>query len=205
MQVTVVDYGSGNIGSVVNMLLALGHDAVVASTSDDLLKATKIILPGVGTFDSGMKRLLENGLVETLKQKALEEKTPMLGICLGMQLMTKGSEEGTMEGLGLIDAVTVRFDTKNYNTIRVPHTGWNTVHVEMENSLAASIESESRFYFVHGYHLANVAKEQIMFTTNYGYTFVSGVAKDNVFGVQFHPEKSHRFGMTLLKNFVENI
>ncbi len=206
MQVTVVDYGCGNLGSIANMLRVIGHTSVVTSDASEIAKANKLILPGVGSFDSGMQRLRESGLVEVLQQKVIKEKTPVLGICLGMQLMTAGSEEGTTRGLGWINATTIRFDAaKAQSSIRVPHMGWNTVERKLKNGITTDQLDDDRFYFVHGFHLHNVPTHQIMFTTEYGYEFVSGIAHENIFGVQFHPEKSHRFGMRLLKNFVENI
>jgi len=205
MTVTVVDYGMGNVGSIVNMLRRLGHAAIVTSDAETILKAEKLILPGVGAFNLGMKRLHEMGLVEALNQKVLVERTPVLGICLGLQLMAKGSTEGEAEGLGWVDANVVRFDAaKAVTPIRIPHMGWNIAKPIAGNGLIDAAGPQ-RFYFVHGYHLSGLAPEQTLCTTDYGYEFASGIASGNIFAVQFHPEKSHQFGMRLIKNFIEGI
>lgn len=165
--------------------------------------ADKIILPGVGAFDTGMKNLLRLGLISVIEEKVLKEKTPILGICLGMQLMTIKSEEGQMKGLGLINAVTKRFNlSEGY---RVPHMGWNTVSIQKKSKLFLGMENqENRFYFVHSYYVECFDKEDILTLTNYGISFVSSFERDNSLGLQFHPKKSHKFGMRLFKNFIEN-
>ncbi len=199
----IIDYGMGNLGSIRNMLKKIGHNAVVTSRTEDIVAADKIILPGVGAFDNGMRNLESRGLVRVLSDKVLREKVPILGICLGMQLMTKCSEEGTLPGLGWVDARTVRFrfdDTANQR--KVPHMGWNTVHVLKENRLFRGMDERTRFYFVHSYHVVLPDEGDVLTRTHYGFDFVSSYQRGNITGVQFHPEKSHKFGMQLLKNFM---
>lgn len=198
--VTIIDYGMGNLGSIANMIKKVGHKSIITSKMEEIQKATKLILPGVGSFDNGMKNLKEYGLVEILNQKVLAEKTPILGICLGMQLMTKSSEEGILSGLSWIDAETKRFVC---DILKIPHMGWNVIKHEKESKLFDDLESEKRYYFVHSYYVKTNHKEDILATTPYGFDFVSAFEKENILGVQFHPEKSHKFGMNLFKNFVE--
>ena len=200
MSIVIVDYHVGNIGSIQNMLKRIGVVSVVSSDKEIILKSTKLILPGVGAFDAGMSKLGELKLIDVLKEKAYHQKTPILGICLGMQILTKGSEEGSCDGLGIVNARTIKFEKNN---LKVPHMGWNLIKPEIENKLLEGLDNNSRFYFVHSYHTVCEEKENILATTFYGDTFVSALANDNVFGVQFHPEKSHKFGMKLLKNFCE--
>lgn len=200
----IVDYGMGNLGSICNMLKKIGASGIIASTPQDIEKADKLILPGVGAFDNGIKNLHQRGLVPVLEQKVLSRKTPILGICLGMQLFTKRSEEGRLEGLGWIEGETIRFQFDGAHAhLKVPHMGWNTVQVVQKDVLYAAGQEEWRFYFAHSYHVVCPA-EHILTRTNYGYDFVSSLRKDNISGVQFHPEKSHKFGMALLKNFVQS-
>jgi glutamine amidotransferase len=199
--IVVVDYGMGNVGSILNMLRKIGAPACVASGGDALAKADKIVLPGVGAFDAAMGRLAELDIIPLLNQKVLAEKTPILGICLGMQLLTTSSEEGTLPGLGWLNARTVRFNFKASPSLRVPHMGWNEVKPQAVGDLWSSLDEAPRFYFVHSYHLVCDDPADVMGTTQHGYEFVSAVRKDNIRGTQFHPEKSHRFGLQLLQNF----
>ena len=200
--IIIIDYQVGNLVSISNMLKRAGSNSVISSNVDLIAKASKLILPGVGSFDYGMKKLKETGLIEILNQKALVDKIPVLGICLGMQLMTKHSEEGDKEGLGWIDANTVKFDFKEqHNDYKVPHMGWNEVNNIQNNGLFNEL-NESRFYFVHSYFVKCNDSKNIMCTTNYGFEFISGILKDNIMGVQFHPEKSHKYGMQLMTNFI---
>ena len=196
--------GLGNTGSISNMLKKIGANSVIASDISMIEKSEKLILPGVGSFDSGMTNLVQEGLLEVLNKKVIGEKIPILGICLGMQLFTKKSEEGNLQGLGWIDAQTIRFkfDEKN-NNLKIPHMGWNTVYLKKENQLFREMFAEPRFYFVHSYHVVCNNEQNILTTTHHGYEFVSSIQKDNIMGVQFHPEKSHKFGMKLLRNFAE--
>jgi glutamine amidotransferase len=198
--IVVIDYGMGNLGSIANMIKKVGHKCIITSDLEEIKKATNLILPGVGSFDNGMRNLAELGMIEVLSQKILIEKTPILGICLGMQLMTKSSEEGILAGLGWIDAQTKKFVS---DTLKIPHMGWNIVKHQKESKLFDECESEKRFYFVHSYCVSCNQKVDILTNTNYTQDFVSSFEKENVVGVQFHPEKSHKFGMQLLKNFID--
>lgn len=199
--IAVIDYGVGNIGSVMNMFRKIGTTDVIFTSDEKIIrKADKLLLPGVGAFDRGMQSLKDSGLVPLLKESVLEEKKPLLGICLGMQLLTKGSEEGQLEGLGLIDADTVAFSFPQGSPYKVPHMGWNQVKVEKENPLLAE-EDVARFYFVHSYYVKCHNPSDILGTTTYGIPFTCAVQHGNIMGTQFHPEKSHRYGMQLLKKF----
>lgn len=198
--IVIVDYGMGNLGSIVNMIKKVGHTCLISSDLEDIKQATKLIFPGVGSFDNGMRNLKELDMIKVLNQKVLVEKIPILGICLGMQLMTKTSEEGTSSGLGWINAQTKKFVS---DTLKIPHMGWNIINHQKESKLFDENESEKRFYFVHSYYVTCESKEDILTYTNYGHTFVSSFEKENILGVQFHPEKSHNFGMKLVKNFME--
>ena len=202
--IVIVDYGMGNLGSILNMLKKIGVSARVSSDTHEIEAAEKLILPGVGAFDTGMLRLRELGLLEILDSKAFVHKTPVLGVCLGMQLLTKESEEGLLPGLGWIDgkAIRFRFDPKQSN-LKIPHMGWNSVTIHREGSLFKGMDQDVRFYFVHSYHIVCNDEQDVLATTDYGYGFVSAVQRENIMGAQFHPEKSHKFGMKLLKNFVE--
>ena len=199
----IIDYGAGNISSIQNMLKKIGADSVITSVPFKIRDAKKIILPGVGSFDTGMKLLNGRGWIEPLNEKVLNEKITVLGVCLGLQLMCKQSEEGKLNGLGWIDADVVRFKKEQSEAlIRVPHMGWNSAE-QLKNVSLLNMNEEHRFYFVHAFHLANVAEEDKWLRTHYGYDFISGIQKENIYGVQFHPEKSHRFGMELYNKFSE--
>lgn len=200
--ITIVNYGLGNLGSIFNMLRRIGVKSHIASDPEEIRNAEKIILPGVGHFDKGMQELMKSGLKSILDYKVLTEKTPVLGICLGMQLMTKSSEEGELQGLGWIDAVSKKFVFEN-SSLKIPHMGWNVVSVVSKNGLIENNVPESRFYFVHSYYVKVSNEENSFLKSDYGIRFDSGIFRDNIFGIQFHPEKSHKFGMKLLKNFSE--
>ena len=203
--IAIINYKTGNLESVQNMLKRIGAAASITSDIDAIDAAEKLILPGVGAFDAGMDNLRDLGLLEVMRKKILIEKTPILGICLGMQLLTKKSEEGAEEGLGFINAETKKFDfSAAKESFKIPHMGWNTIAVKKNSKLFKGLENNSRFYFVHSYHAVCEDPEDVVATTNYGYDFASSVERENVLGVQFHPEKSHRFGMELLTNFVYN-
>ena len=197
--IAIIDYDMGNVGSIKNMLEHLGFNAIITKDHNLLEQSTHLILPGVGSFDQGINNLRSNQLVSFLK----EIKKPLLGICLGMQLLGIDSEEGFEEGLNLIPFHNVKFKFEN-KELKVPHMGWNTIRIMDENNpLLKGMNSKDRFYFVHSYY-AKPAEEKIsILSTRYGFEFTSGVNQDNIFGVQFHPEKSHQFGMKLLKNFGE--
>nr|WP_321260214.1 imidazole glycerol phosphate synthase subunit HisH [uncultured Pseudodesulfovibrio sp.] len=196
--IVVVDYGMGNLGSISNMFNRIGVQSVVSNDFDVIRDAEKLLLPGVGAFDAAMGIIRKTGLKDVLDEKVLEKKTPILGICLGMQLLTKGSDEGQIPGLGWIDAYTSRFpQSAGY---KVPHMGWNTVQRSNGYPWTNDVE-EQRFYFVHSYYVRVENEENSMLKTEYGLTFDSGICKDNIFGCQFHPEKSHKYGMQLLSWF----
>lgn len=197
--ITIVDYGMGNLGSILNMFKRIGVPAMITSDHNEIASADKILLPGVGAFDNAMARINESGLRAVLDRKALVERVPILGICLGMQLLTRSSEEGTQPGLGWIAASTRRFPSMS--GLKVPHMGWNLVVSSRESELTADMAEEARFYFVHSYYVHVDSEEDSILKTTYGITFDAAVQHENIYGAQFHPEKSHRFGMQLLKNF----
>lgn len=202
--IVIVDYEVGNIGSILNMLKFLSIPAKASRDRAELLAAPKLLLPGVGAFDAGMEQLKRHDLVGVLDTCVHEKKTPVLGICLGMQLLTRGSEEGNLPGLGWIDAECKRFtkDRDPSGKMKVPHMGWNVaVPVDTSAGLFAGMTDECRFYFVHSYHAVCDDASEVAATTPFFGSFVSSVQKGHVYGAQFHPEKSHRFGMRLLKNF----
>jgi glutamine amidotransferase len=202
--IVVVDYKMGNIGSILNMFKKIGISATSSSSSDQIEKAEKLILPGVGSFDAGMENLKRSGLIPILSEKVIRKRTPILGICLGMQLFGSKSEEGGMLGLGWIDAETAKFKfVEGQSNLKIPHMGWNNIVLKKESPLFKDMPEDSRFYFVHSYHLVCNDEKDIVAKTFYGYEFTSIVQKENIYGVQFHPEKSHKFGMKLLKNFAE--
>lgn len=205
MMITIVDYGLGNLGSIRNMLKRIGYDSTISSRPEDLIAADHLILPGVGAFDSGMTSLRERNLIGILNEEVLNKKKPILGICLGMQIITRYSEEGTQPGLGWLNAETRRFDHRAVNgTYKTPHMGWNTITIRESSVLFnGMMEQENRFYFVHSYHVQCADETNVIAETEYGYMFPSIIGSGNIFATQFHPEKSHRFGMQLLKNFVE--
>lgn len=192
----------GNITSVANMIRKVGGRVNISGDKRDILAATRLILPGVGAFDHGIKQLQELGLFSAIQEKATSG-APLLGICLGMQLLANRSEEGGMNGLGLIDAEFKRFSFEGELSQRVPHVGWNHVHVTKTNALIPADRSEQRFYFTHSYHAVCANEEDVLATTEYGYEFPAAYCRNNVYGVQFHPEKSHRFGMALIRNFLD--
>lgn len=197
--IAIVDYGVGNLGSILNMLKRIGMPAKLVSTAEDLEAADKIILPGVGAFDHAMQKFNDSGMRETLDAKVLKQKTPLLGICVGMQMLTKGSEEGEIPGLGYIDAVAKKFPASS--TLKVPHMGWNVVTPSGPSPFFQNTEEEVRFYFVHSYYVQVKNKKHSMLKCNYGLEYDAGIMKDNVYGAQFHPEKSHRFGKAFFSAF----
>lgn len=201
--IVIINYGAGNLGSMLNMFKKIGHAAILGNTVEDIEKADKLVLPGVGSFDAGMEKLNSSGLKDVLNYKVLDKKTPILGVCLGLQLMTDRSDEGELKGLGWISAETKKFELDS-SKFKIPHMGWNEIKIEKKSNLFVGMEEqENRFYFVHSYHLVCNEPSDILVSTNYGYDFTCGVERGNILGVQFHPEKSHKFGMQLLKNFSE--
>lgn len=196
--VSIVAYGLGNLGSVVNMLKRAGAEARLVSTADEVLASDRVLLPGIGAFDEGMNRLRDQGLEPALREFAASGR-PLFGICLGMQLLLDGSEEGETAGLGLIPGRSLRFDEAS--GVRVPHMGWNLVDPTRPDPLVDGLPDDSRFYFVHSYRVVPERPEAELGTTTYGVPFASMIRVGNVMGAQFHPEKSHAFGMTILRNF----
>lgn len=197
--ITIVDYGMGNLGAVLNMFKRIGVPARISGDPVCVGSAEKILLPGVGAFDAAMRCINASGLREALERQALVNRVPVLGICLGMQLLTRGSEEGQEPGLGWIAADTRRFPARP--SLKVPHMGWNLVHRTQGHALTAGLPPESRFYFVHSYFVQADDPANTLLRANYGLDFDAAIVRDNIVGAQFHPEKSHRFGMTLLANF----
>ncbi len=197
---TIINYNLGNPKSIKNMLAYLGFDSIISSDPLVISSSDRLILPGVGHFQHGMEQLEKLGLVDILNKVVLEKKTPILGICLGMQLLTKHSEEGNLDGLGYIDARTKKFQLRD-KTLKIPHMGWNTVSFCKNSEITKGISEHPRYYFVHSYFVECTREEDILCMTDYGQTFVSGFQQSNIFGLQFHPEKSHKYGMELLANF----
>ncbi|MBS4063682.1 MAG: imidazole glycerol phosphate synthase subunit HisH [Chitinophagaceae bacterium] len=200
--ITIVDFGSGNLGSIQNMLKKIGVKSNISSDIDDISQASKIILPGVGSFDTGIQNLQKLGITETLNKKVLVEKVPILGICLGMQLMCKKSAEGKLEGLSWFNTELVKFDP--ILGLRIPHMNWAHTAILKESPLFDDLTVDAKFYHVHSYHVSGRPNESILESCYHGFNFVSALQKDNIIGVQFHPEKSHKFGMIMLRNFVNN-
>ena len=199
--ITIIDYGMGNLGSVVNMFRRINVDCEVTGEASKIKNASRILLPGVGAFDAAMHRIQNSGIRQILDEKALLQRVPILGICLGMQLLTRSSEEGILPGLGWIPAETRKFP-KNLG-IRVPHMGWNIVERTRSCQLTERLHDEIRFYFVHSFCVHTDDPNDMVLRTRYGVDFAAAVQHGNIMGAQFHPEKSHRFGMQLLQNFAE--
>jgi imidazole glycerol-phosphate synthase subunit HisH len=202
--ITIIDYGMGNLHSIKNMFKKIGYSSIISSDIDVISKAEKIILPGIGAFDNAMQNIEKLGLFDILNQKALIEKIPILGVCLGMQLMTEGSEEGMLPGLKWIEAKTKKFTFEASKNLKIPHMGWNVVQPTDYSSIFKGMnEEEIRFYFVHSYYVHCEKRENILAESEYGGLFTCALHKDNLFATQYHPEKSHRFGMTLYTNFAK--
>ena len=202
--IVVVDYGVGNLASISNMLRRLGVEASISSDIAAIESAEKIILPGVGAFDHAMRKLREGRLLAALERRVLGDEIPLLGLCLGAQLLTKSSEEGREPGLGWVDAVSVKFDpTRASGKLAIPHMGWSDVRAVRPHVLLETEELEPRFYFAHSFHIRCNDPSLTIGTAHHGYDFTAAIASRNVMGVQFHPEKSHVFGMRLLRNFCE--
>ncbi len=200
--IVIIDYGMGNLRSVQKKFERIGVNASISNNPKDLDRADKIVLPGVGHFQKGVQNLKKLGFWDVLNEKALVEKKHILGICLGMQLMTKKSEEGDTEGFSWVDAEVVRFKIENSLKYKVPHMGWNSIEISSEHPVMKDIQQNSLFYFVHSYHVISDSDTNVLTKTNFEYDFVSSVANDNIIGFQFHPEKSHDIGESLLSNFV---
>ena len=198
----IVDYGMGNIKAFSNIYKQLDIPHRIIISKEHFEGVEKIILPGVGAFDHAMMRLGESGLLETLNDLVLNKKKPVLGICVGMQMMAKSSEEGILSGLGWIEATVNKFNKEEFGGNRpLPHMGWNSVNHIISSPLFKDIDTNSRFYFLHSYYFRPERKECSIALAEYGAQFTCAASQDNIFGVQFHPEKSHHNGMKLLKNF----
>jgi glutamine amidotransferase len=199
--IVVIDYEMGNVGSILNMLTRLGHQAVISSDHHIIQSASHLILPGVGAFDTGMLNLHRLNLIEMLNQKVLVDKTPILGICIGMQLMAQSSEEGLEKGLSWFNGEVKKFNFENTSArLRVPCVGWNFVKLKQTNPLIT--EEAQKFYFVHSYHYQTDVHDDVIGAADYGYEYPVMIHNENIFGVQFHPEKSHQYGLKLFQNFL---
>lgn len=201
--VSIVDYGVANLGSIRNMFARLRIDVELITTPDGVAAAKRLLLPGVGAFDHGMEALAARGLVEPLRRAARDGRTPLLGICLGMQLLSEGSEEGERPGLGVIAGRCVRLQVPPGGRLKVPHMGWNVPSVRRASPLLRGLDERARFYFTHSYHLVCEQADDVLATAVHGIEFTAMIERGAVMGMQCHPEKSHRFGMTVLRNFAE--
>ena len=199
--IAIIDFGMGNLGSVKRKLDRIGAESVITSDPQEIRNCKKLILPGVGHFGNAVNELKTRGLWDMLNTEVLVSKKPILGICLGMQLMAKKSEEGEVSGFGWFDAEVVRFKVDDTLKYKVPHMGWNQVEQKKQSLLFENLKPEESFYFVHSYHLKCNNQSDILNITDYGYSFVSAIERENIYGVQYHPEKSHDCGEQLLRNF----
>lgn len=202
--VAILDYGVGNIASILNMFSKVGAEAVITADPEVLRSADKILLPGVGHFDYCMQQYAKAPFIEVLEQRVLQDKVPILGVCVGCQMLMEHSEEGKEKGLGWLKGKVMKFDrSKMPDNLKVPHMGWSDVHPVRATKLFQGID-EPRYYFVHSYHLLCNDPNDVQANADYGYPFTASVERGNILGVQFHPEKSHRFGMKLFENFVNH-
>lgn len=201
--IVIIDYGMGNLRSILFKLQKINIEAMVSSSPSEIERADKLILPGVGHFAKGMENIRKYGLLDILNKKVLVDKTPVMGICLGVQLFTKFSQEGDCEGLGWVDAETIKFRFSEKNSLPIPHIGWNHVRIKQKSVFWPEIPEDKRFYFVHSYYIKCNNDKDVLGISEYGHEFVSVLQKENIFGTQFHPEKSHRDGFELVKHFAE--
>ena len=203
--IAIIDYGIGNVSSIGNMLKKIQQDAIITSDLHTILKADKLILPGIGAFDKCMQRFNQSGLREIIETKVISEKVPVLGICVGVQMLLENSEEGVLPGLGWIKGKSIAFDKSKLTRYqKIPNMGWADVDNYSQSKLFLGMPEDPRFYFVHAYHLLLNDPADCLVTSKYGYQFAAGIEQGNIMGVQFHPEKSHKFGMKLLENFYKN-
>ncbi len=199
--IAIIDYGMGNIASILNMFKRIGNrEVILTKDADQIEKADKLLLPGVGAFDNGMRNLYQSGLIPVLNKRVLNDKIPVLGICLGMQLLTRSSEEGVEKGLGWIAADTLKFSFPDNPELKVPHMGWNYITVKRKSPLI-NTDGRKKFYFVNSYYVKCDNPQDVLATCDYGFEFTCMVQNNNIFGAQFHPEKSHKFGMELFEHF----
>ncbi len=202
--IKIVNYGSGNIQAILNIYKQLNIECLVASTPEELLGVTKLILPGVGAFDETMEQLIKSGFKKELDFLVLEKKIPVIGICVGMQILAKRSDEGELNGLGYINAEVKKFDsTKFTKKPHLPHMGWNSIEPTKPHKIFENIDIEKGFYFLHTYYFSCNSIEDRLASTDYGGKYSSAVNHENVFGMQFHPEKSHSNGVKLFENFAK--
>ena len=203
--IVIVNYGMGNLHSVYTQCKRIGFEPIISSDPTHINNADKLILPGVGHFSKGMEKFYDLNLVDVLCERVLQQNIPILGICLGMQLLSKKSEEGNVTGLGWIEAETNRFSIENKQKYKIPHMGWNNIYTKNNSPIMHGVSKSDDFYFVHSYHLECEDEDIIIGETDYCYRFVSAIQKDNIYGTQFHPEKSHDSGLKILKNFLETV
>jgi glutamine amidotransferase len=199
--IAIVNYGVGNLTSVLNMFRRIGADAVITDNVEEIKRADRILLPGVGNFDTCMQRFNASGLRPAIEKKAHEEKVPLLGICVGAQMITRGSEEGVEKGLGWVNAETIRFQLNDQPQLKIPNMGWNELIVSQESPLWNNLPAEPRFYFAHSYHFKFDDETMVTGKAYYGYEYPVAFRNGNIFGTQFHPEKSLKYGMKILENF----
>lgn len=200
--ISIIDYGSGNIRALSNILELEKIPFKVISARSELKESDKIILPGVGSFDHCINRLNESGLRDELEEQVINKKKPILGICIGLQIMAQSSQEGENHGLGWIDAEVIKFDKSQIKDVpKTPHMGWNNIKINSNAELFSNVNCEKGFYFIHSYHISLKDESNTMTTTDFGYEFVSGINHENIYAVQYHPEKSHNNGVQFLKNF----
>ncbi len=201
--IAIINYGVGNLTSVLNMFKLIGADAVITGDANEIRNASKLLLPGVGHFDSCMQRFNESGLRPVVEHKVFKEKLPLLGICVGAQMMTRGSEEGTEKGLGWVNADTIRFRLDASSKLKIPNMGWNELIISKPSPLWNELGEEARFYFAHSFHFQFDDEEMVTGKANYGYEYPVAFRNENMFATQFHPEKSHKYGMKVLENFMK--
>jgi glutamine amidotransferase len=199
--ITIVNYGVGNLASIKNMLKKAGMESELSTGIESIRDASKIILPGIGAFDHCMQQFNDSGLRDEVTRKVMEEKTPLLGICVGLQMLMDGSEEGKEPGLGWIAGNTVKFNKEKLGGLKIPNMGWSNVRVAKNTPLTENLGQQPRYYFVHSYHVQPKDTSDELLTAFYGYEFTAAVNRENIYGVQFHPEKSHKYGMKILENF----